>query len=893
MICKIPIGICLFWMFSASTVPAATLPYLLQDTNVDSLASFQRVKDQAVEYMLGRSGNGPYRQKAVQEMDLWVKTVLSVEYERLKWDESAALTMNLKLDSLASILNRLAIAFRSKDSRYLQSEVVKQRIVSGMENVLEHYNPSTPRPGNWFQWLISLPHHLGATTLLMEPYLPQELMVRMMTTLKDQLSTKMVLTGTNAAWEARNHIYLALLTSDYNLLGRAADQVFKAVRFGTKQGVREDYSYLFHGQLPYAGGYGAGFAQTVAEFIYVFDKTPWAISQGHRDLIINLLLEHTRWFLADGQIDLIVRGRTYRNGIGPWGLILEALLVLAQTEGPRKEEVATTAAAMLKAYPQVDLGFSNAFLADRLISVEGELPLGFRYWPTGEIGVFRQPSFHIGFRQYSNRVQDYEYLARTDGGDGGDGWNLPYGFTNILRSDGSGSWFSDMTKGERGMHPNIDMEHLPGTTSRIGGHPQNLPFQPDPKVLTMSTTGFSLNFGTSFFAGGVGWEEGGVAGFVLEPAYGDFSAKKSLHFFPKGFWALGSGISSTEQPLDKNKGSIHTTILQWVSNKDRPVLALADSSIFLVENSTTAMDGIGWLWIEDEDVAVVFKEPTSLFVRFQDGIITLWLDHGAQPSNASYAYAVLPHISIDDARHFVSELPFRPVRHDENVHAVSDEFRERSGMVFFKPDSSLGIKTQSPAIVYHKKEKEGGILTLQDPLHQSGKIELAVDELTGDITLPDSTVKVNRSLQGQAKIEVSSVLGRIYRFGYGEAGKTVNGVPREDLDLSSYHDFQVEATSDPEKTILTVHLPEEAVQDGYELSVHFSKSQRLYDFSEEDILDKPSSNIVRYRWNRNPAKGPSVFSDYLKQTHGTFHVYLVTRLIQEVDSFSVPDFEEE
>src|SRR5690606_29822077 len=162
----------------------------------------------------------------------------------------------------------------------------------------------------------------------------------------------------------------------------------------------------------------------------------------------------------------------------------------------------------------------------------------------------------------SERVQDYEYLGREDSGKGEEGWNLAYGFTNILREDGTSSWYSDEEEGA--MLADLDLEHLPGTTSRIGGNPVNLPFQPDPAKLTMSTTGFSLNFGTSPFAGGAGWEDGGVAGFVLEPAYGGFIAKKSLHFFPEGFWALGSGIQSTAPAGDMANKPIHTTVLQWV-----------------------------------------------------------------------------------------------------------------------------------------------------------------------------------------------------------------------------------------------------------------------------------------------------------------------------------------
>ena len=89
--------------------------------------------------------------------------------------------------------------------------------------------------------------------------------------------------------------------------------------------------------------------------------------------------------------------------------------------------IAESVAAMIKSRPDIDLDLTAAGFADRLPTAEAKLPLGFRYWPSGEIGVFRQPNYHVSFRQFSERVQDYEYLMRQDGGEGGEGWNLPYG----------------------------------------------------------------------------------------------------------------------------------------------------------------------------------------------------------------------------------------------------------------------------------------------------------------------------------------------------------------------------------------------------------------------------------------------------------------------------------
>lgn len=873
--------------WAALAVPAAVLSASGLPAATDSLGDLHIVKHRALTYMLGGNGQDFHRKSAVQKTDTWIEAHLEKQFQPLQWDESAAVIMNQRLAKAASDLHRLAVAYRSDGSRFKGSGKMKERIFAGIGNILEHYNAATPRPGNWYQWLITLPNHLGAIGLLMENELPSALLKRMKETLRHELSPKLILTGTNASWEARNHIYLALLDDDLDRLERAADYVFRSVRYGPRQGIREDYCYLFHGHIPYAGGYGAGFAQTVSEFIYVFDGSPWAIKPVHHEIIRNLLLEHTRWFLAAGQIDLHVRGRTLKRGMGNWNLVLEALLVLAQTNDPGSPEVAKTAAAMLKARPDVDLDLTSAGFADRLQFTDGRLPSGFRYWASGEIGVFKQPSFHVGFRQFSSRVQDYEYLMREDGGEGGEGWNLPYGFTNIMREDGANSWYQS-TEEEGGMLPEIDLDHLPGTTTRIGAAPENPPFRHDPNVPTMSTTGFSLNFGKSSFAGGVGWQDGGVAGFVLEPVYGDFSAKKSLHFFPGGFWALGSDIRSTATA--KKDQPVHTTILQWVSRDSEPVLKVGGKSVILEGDQQLTLKKVKWFSLEQEKVAVVFHNPTDISVRLKGKVITVWLDHGVNPDAARYAYAVMPDVTPEEAQRFAKNLPFKPERYDGKVHAVADENQQHTGIVFFEPETCLGMTSETPALVFRNGGNEGGVFTLQDPLHGNHDLKITATGIRGKITEIDEAVTVSKGTGDSMVIEVPSRMGRIYRFGYGAAGSNTSGVPRMNLHPSSYENFSVEANSDAEKTTLTVHLPEDAIQKEYKLSVHFSKSQRLHDFTEADVIDRPTRNIVRYRWNRDPAVGPPVFSEYLKLSHGKFKVMLVTELIVMEDDITVPDF---
>src|SRR5690606_34283113 len=114
------------------------------------------------------------------------------------------------------------------------------------------------------------------------------------------------------------------------------------------------------------------------------------------------LLDHSRWFFCGGKMDLHMMGRSYaRQSDGT--SVLKGMLMMAQVNGPRREEAAQSAIAVLGEGKSRELDLTSAGLADKISEVAGSQPLGFRYWPSGEIAAFNQPEFHVGLRQYSSR----------------------------------------------------------------------------------------------------------------------------------------------------------------------------------------------------------------------------------------------------------------------------------------------------------------------------------------------------------------------------------------------------------------------------------------------------------------------------------------------------------
>ncbi|MEX0885893.1 MAG: polysaccharide lyase family 8 super-sandwich domain-containing protein [Phycisphaeraceae bacterium] len=865
---------------NATTSRAITIGFVIACLTAPASAAIQDemalVKQRVVTLLRGGepaagdpAGDSRYV-RSVRVADARRDQFMDDEPMRIVWDDPDDREAPERINHFAGRLRTLAEGYRTPTSRLHGSDAVRERIFAGLEHLLEHFNPDTSRPGNWHPWLISIPSNVGAIALLMEDELPADLRQALETSLTHELQ-EMVLDGANAASEARNHMYLALLQGDAERLNRAAEHAIDAVTYSTAVGVREDYSYLYHGHIPYAGVYGAGFAHRAAQFMYLFDGTRWAASPAQRELIANLLLEHSRWFVMGPHLDLHVAGRTYARQRST-GSLASAMVLMSRVATSRQAEMGPAASAVLREGASVSTEL--AAIADELEATEPNPPRGFRFWYASELGAYRSDDYHVGWRQFSTRIQDYEHLEFFRvGGEGG--WNLAYGFTNILR-DGE-EWYAD-----NALHPGIDMNYLPGTTSRVDAHPEADPWTPE-----ASGIGHSLNYGTAALSGGAGWREGGVSGFVLQPVHGNFTAHKSLHFFPGGFWALGSAIT-VDDAASHNGQPVNTTVLQWVVGDSDAALQLSGNRRVEPGQDTTVLEDVRWAWIDN--IACIFAEPTRIHARYVDGVVRLWLDHGVNPRDEAYAYAVLPNASLAEAREFADQATVAPTAHQPHVHTVHDPRRGAESMMFFAAGRSQDVEVDRPTAVYRRRHGDEIALAVQNPMHDGSVIELTMDPPAEIVHADDGIAFGAADDTGRQRFTIDTTLGRIYRLGGGELGRQIGPVPRE--DLAAFHTFDVQVDSNATQTILTAHIPLEAVEAGYELTLHGFKGHMLHRFDETDIMDRPSENLVRYRWDRalNEAHEPTHSSN---QRAGDFRLILRAPMKAARAYFTVPAFNDE
>jgi hypothetical protein len=766
------------------------------------------------------------------------------------------------VSDMARNILTLAQAYVAPDSKLKGSADLKARIEGELRRLHPWIAPGTPRPGNWYPWRIMTPQDLGPALILLQGQVDGDLLKKCrdgMAGLMEQLS----LNGANAVWEARNHMYLALLDQDATHMTDAFDFLLPELTVHEESGLLEDYSFQFHGRLPHTGGYGGGFVRSAAEMIYLADQSPWSVSADQRRLLADHLVEHACRVIVGDRYDLSVVGRGVLNDYRATPhleamLLLEAALPKGDDESTSRQNVNFSSAVRgLAEQMKYAVGFEFANLVGTREKDRGSTGAqGFRMFYVSDLAVFRATGFYTSVRMYSNRVIDYE----GNWGQNMSGWFLTYGMTYISRTG------RELSADPATMREHLDWDRLPGTTTRVGVHPAK-----------------AYNTGTSPFAGGAGFVDGGVCGFILQPAAGDFVARKSYHFFDRGFVALGSGITSTAPHPEH----VVTTVLQWATPTGQEKLVLSGDRVVAEIQGEASWENVSWAWIDG--VGCVFPTPVTLHGHRRGKLVTLWLDHGADPRDASYAYIVLPQVERPALDEFMKNPTVRIRQHDAVAHAVEDTSGAgAAGIVFWQAGTAGAIAASAPAVVRVRQYRSKGNLdvSVANPLHTEAKLDLTFASRPKQLLFSLPREASGRTRGDGVGVSLNTAAGRVYLLAIGESGD-MGQVPRR--DNLAYERFRVQAETQGNVTYLTMWIPKEAADEegGYRLVIRGSQGHLRKVLAATDLVDVPADLaakgergiMARYKWVREGDKVKS----------GTFSVVLTTRMHMAAETFTVPE----
>lgn len=586
---------------------------------------------------------------------------------------------NLQYDPLKRIKG-MAMAYVRPSNPYYSKPELHKAIVSSLQDWFDR----NPKNKNWWFNDIFYPQAIGQILILMKDAKPQ-----FPAKLKEGLIQRMKIRkfrigdGANTSDEALHYLYRACLTENKATLDSAANYLFEPISIiDGKGGVQVDGSYYQHGKQQAIASYGKVFVGNSVNAAYYLRNTAYALPKAKFDILLNYL-KHTFIKTIRGSFfDFNVRGR----GIS------------------RRDSLESRITGMINKIEVLDPNDSAFWRAAAKRTAEQE---NASYGVTKSHTPYWKSSYTLHVRPaYTFSVQaSSTRTLRTERGNNENilGKFLSDGATNIQRT---GSEYANIM-------PIWEWDKIPGTTSRD--------YAVDSGATILKEWGIQ---GTTQFVGGAGDGVYGVSAYDLN--YDDVKAKKAWFFFDNEIVCLGAGIKS-DRPEH-----ITTTINQsWLRGE-----VVFDT----IQNKTWILhDSIAYFFPKGEDVKVTAETQKGSWYRinhFQEKdslagkVFKAWIDHGAKPQNAGYAYTVVPGRGIKDLQQYNTDM-ITILKNSEEVQAVKHKGLNMLQVVFYKAGAlntdNLYVKVDKPCVIYIKSLNTAQpILYISDPTQENTNIQVEI-----------------------------------------------------------------------------------------------------------------------------------------------------------------------
>ena len=219
-------------------------------------------------------------------------------------------------------------------------------------------------------------------------------------------------------------------------------------------------------------------------------------------------------------------------------------------------------------------------------------------------------------------------------------------------------------------------------------------------------------------------------GTGLAVHHNDLKAKKAWFCFDREAVMLGSGISSSMS------SQVRTTVehRRLASDSDILTVRVSDGSILKTPAApfSYSCDSPGYVML-DSHAAFVFGEGSRVSVERYvcdeaggQSYFEIDIDHGIDPCNESYEYAILPYATADELESYLSAPSYRVISNTPRVQAVAKDSLGYRCFVFYAPDSCDGVTVDSPMLLTVSKSGEAVRLMVCDPTHKLSEMKVSL-----------------------------------------------------------------------------------------------------------------------------------------------------------------------
>ncbi|OXM83281.1 polysaccharide lyase family 8 super-sandwich domain-containing protein [Paenibacillus rigui] len=702
------------------------------------------------------------------------------------WTDLTSTTVSAELVYNFSRIRAMALAYATAGSSdpaspaynplYLNT-ALRDEITGALDWMYANrYNPGKSIYDNWYHWEISGPKNLEDAVVLMYNDLTSTQVTNYMNAVNKFTpdpnrapQNSATATGANRVEKSWVVALRSILIKDSTAvaLGRdglsdattlststnGANNVFKYVSTG--DGMHQDGSFLQHTAHPYFGNYGTTYFQFIVNLVYLLSGSTWAITDPNAANMYQWVYSTYEPAIYKGSLMSMLRGRTIAYSSADdhyYGKAATQSILLLSTFAPAADAAAYQ--SMVKYWMTEDTYLSfvsggnsifyivlaKQILGDPAIAPRGELSRNIPF-PQSDRIVHYRPGFGFGLAMSSKRIYRYESIN----GDNLHGWHMGDGMTYLYNND--------LSQYDANYWPTVNPYRLAGTTVDTG-------------MLANAAGQSTLTANT--WVGGASDGTFGVAGMQLNPYGSNVTGKKSWFMFDNEIVALGSGITSTsgrtiETIVDNRKlneagdnaftvnGTIQSTSLtqgmqsytgvSWMHLQGN---AVSGSDIGYYFPGTPALKGIRetrtgkWTDIHSSDLIT-----GTLTNNYE----TFWFDHGANPTDGSYQYAILPNASVSQTSAYAAGPDFTVVENSADAQAVRENTLNLLAVNFWNTlTKTVGdLTSDNKASVLLKTTSSAAEVSVSDPTQtNTGTIQLTVNRSASGVISADPGVTVTQ-----------------------------------------------------------------------------------------------------------------------------------------------------
>ncbi len=530
----------------------------------------------------------------------------------------------------------------TSNQKLLKDEAYRAKVLKCLDFFAEEHRHND----NWWHNDIGLPKNCGCIYLCLENHLTQnqkDILVEYVKQGSIALRPN-VLTlwfGANLLWGSINTLYHAVIVGDLTLMKEALSAVAKELEFHDgSEGIQSDFSFFQHQTQFYTGGYGRSFIASIAVLVYVLQKTEYQFNNRCLSILGGYIISGARYCIRNNSYDFLTIGREIArpNGVSADSIRKALLLLLKVDEMPCKDVMQEQLASMC---------------------TEGYSIKGHKFFTESNYYSSSHVIYHIGchgtspLRSMGESINNENMLSA----------NLYAGGATCIMVDGNEY---------RDIFPLWNFAHVPGTTA---------PLEPDEELIQKIPLWHGKNADNTYCRG------------VSHNNYGlmyqdlNFNGVKGVisRFFVDGVMiALGAGITcDSNHPLTTTLNQCHQYNEKILTNKD----GLCENTVYQGRVGYASLDGQPIITESQYKEGGWSRINTFIPNQASSKICTFYINHGVQPENASYAYAVIPSISQNVAKEQIKEVvdQITVLRNDDRVQAI--QYKKKIFCVFHKNDT--------------------------------------------------------------------------------------------------------------------------------------------------------------------------------------------------------------